>query len=73
MDSSKPLPTRSSKYFQMVCINSKNNATKKVPINGPINDLRNNQCSFLITAKIVSKIRRCSSKKSIFGMNNTNS
>jgi len=45
-DTSSPFPTRSSRYFQMVCIRNKNNATKKVPMKGPVKDLIKSQCSF---------------------------
>jgi hypothetical protein len=46
---SRPLPTRSSMYFQKNCITKTNNVMKKVAINGPINDLRISLSSFLIT------------------------
>ena len=46
---SRPLPTRSSMYFQKNCITNTNSVMKKVAINGPTNDLRISLSSFLIT------------------------
>jgi hypothetical protein len=45
---SRPLPTRSSIYFQAVCISNIKRAMKNVTINGPIKDLRISLSSFFI-------------------------
>jgi hypothetical protein len=45
---SRPLPTRSSRYFQRPCIINTKKAIKNVMINGPIKDLRISLSNFFI-------------------------
>ena len=56
-DISSPLPTKSSRYFHIVCIKNKNNATKEVPMKGPVKDLINSQCNFLSMFELEFKNR----------------
>lgn len=45
---SSPFPTRSSMYFQRVCIINTKKATKNVTMNGPINDRMISLSNFFI-------------------------
>ncbi len=49
---SRPLPTRSSMYFQRICIISTKRVIKNVTINGPIKALRISLSNFLITGEV---------------------
>jgi hypothetical protein len=46
---SRPLPTRSSIYFQRVCIIRTNSAIKNVAMNGHMNAFKTNLSNFFIT------------------------
>lgn len=48
VNKSRSFPTKSSMYFQRLCIINTNNAIKNVAINGPINDLNISLSNFFI-------------------------
>ena len=54
MVNSKPLPTRSSIYFQRICITKTNSVTKNVTIKGPMKALRISLSNFLITGELLT-------------------
>jgi len=55
---SSSLPTRSSMYFQRLCIINTKKAMKNVAINGPINDRRISWSNFFIICPRSAEIRK---------------